>query len=501
MPDREQAESARRADLPRFQRVDSLSPETSAGLLRMVLDAVTDAIVVVDDDRTVVLDNAVARRIFGRERGLLGLSLDDLLPPEDGGGREPGTGHELVGRRADGRVFLADIRVTGVIADGRPLDVVMLRDVTEDRASAATLFGHQAKLDAALASIEDGLAVFSASGRLVEFNDAFLAFHRFRECEQHVSALAEFPEFVELRNPEGEPVPLELWPVSRALRGEAATAAEYRLRRIDSGEDWVGSYSYSPVHGDDGKISGAAVVCHDITAIEAARAELAASHMALQRLIAAHESVADEERRRIARELYDDLQQALAALDLYLDAAARAVTEDPSVARATLARSREILAGATASTHRIIADLRPEVLEQLGLGEALADLALRFTERTGVTCAVERSPRCEEHLTPELESAFYRVAQEALNNAAKHARASHVELSMATSDDGGCVLRIADDGVGFGDAARSKRHSFGLIGMRERMSALGGTLTTHSGPGAGTVVEAAARPPGDGCRP
>jgi signal transduction histidine kinase/CheY-like chemotaxis protein len=127
------------------------------------------------------------------------------------------------------------------------------------------------KLDVALASMTDAVFISDTSGQFLQFNDAFAAFHRFRNKSECARTLAEYPEFLEVSMADGQLAPLEMWAVPRALRGETATNEEYRLRRKDTGEMWIGSYSFGPVRDQEGAIIGSVVVGRDIT--EQKRAE------------------------------------------------------------------------------------------------------------------------------------------------------------------------------------------------------------------------------------
>jgi signal transduction histidine kinase len=135
--------------------------------------------------------------------------------------------------------------------------------------------------------------------------------------------------------------------------------------------------------------------------------------------------------------------------------------------------------------------LRPPVLDNRGLAEALDEHVQRFEQEHRV--AVDVDLEFEGRLPPELETILYRIVQESLNNVAKHARAKQVTVTVDRVEDGTVRLRIGDDGVGFdaSDAGRLLREGhFGLAGMRERASLVGGAVEVHSQPGQGTTVEA-----------
>lgn len=121
------------------------------------------------------------------------------------------------------------------------------------------------KLEAALASMSDAVFISNAEGRFIEFNEAFATFHKFRNKSECAITLAEYPEFLEVDMADGEIAPLDQWAVPRALRGETGQNIEYRLRRKDTGETWVGSYNFAPIYDTNHVIVGSVVVGRDIT--------------------------------------------------------------------------------------------------------------------------------------------------------------------------------------------------------------------------------------------
>ncbi len=194
----------------------------------------------------------------------------------------------------------------------------------------------------------------------------------------------------------------------------------------------------------------------------------------------------EEERHRLARELHDDTIQSLIALNQRLQLARTAA--DPALA-GQLAEMEQLATDTIADLRRLTRDLRPSYLDDLGLAPALGLLAREATATLGIPVAFTSSgePR---RLPPPVELAAYRIAQEALRNAGRHARASHVTLALDFAADR-ATLTVTDDGVGF-DAARVSELAlgghFGLLGARERAEAVGATLAVDAAPGAGTRV-------------
>jgi hypothetical protein len=193
----------------------------------------------------------------------------------------------------------------------------------------------------------------------------------------------------------------------------------------------------------------------------------------------------EEERKRISRELHDETGQALMVIRLYLGMleAATAGRDARNKIRETLAVVDRTIEG----IRRIIGKLSPLVLQELGLEAAIRkeakDLAraARVKTRVAISDAVGR-------LAPETEAAIYRVVQEALHNVAKHAQARSVHILMARHE-GAIRLLVEDDGVGMGARSSPRGHSFGLAGIKERVSMLGGEMRVSSAKGKGTRIE------------
>jgi signal transduction histidine kinase len=213
----------------------------------------------------------------------------------------------------------------------------------------------------------------------------------------------------------------------------------------------------------------------------ALHARLAEKEQQRSRLLQALITAQEEERGRISRDLHDQIGQALTALLLGLDQA----IEEPEPA--ALARLKELASVTLCDARRIALDLRPSVLDELGLEAAVRRYAREVHERYGtdVTVLVTLPARLDH----QEETVLYRVAQEALTNIVRHARASNVSI-VATAARRAVQLVIEDDGVGFDPERLTSVEQIGLLGMRERLEILGGSLRIESAPGSGCRVYA-----------
>jgi signal transduction histidine kinase len=197
-------------------------------------------------------------------------------------------------------------------------------------------------------------------------------------------------------------------------------------------------------------------------------------------------AAAEAERRRWARELHDETLQALGGLKVLLSSASR--LDDAGTMRQKMREAVDQLSGDIQSLRSMIAELRPPVLDELGLGPALTSLAQRTSATTGLDVRSDIDVGADTRLSADIETTVYRIVQESLTNVIKHAHAAIVELSVRCAEHD-LHISVSDDGMGF--ASEDKLDGgFGLAGMRERVGLAGGELSVLRGTDAGTVVRA-----------
>jgi signal transduction histidine kinase len=215
--------------------------------------------------------------------------------------------------------------------------------------------------------------------------------------------------------------------------------------------------------------------------VERARSEL-------QQLSARLLQIQEAERKRLSRELHDEIGQTLTALRIEISHAQTLLKDAPAGARERLERARELAERSVRTVRDISLLLRPSLLDDLGLSPALQSLAEDFTERTGAACDFTEAG-LRDTLPDEVKTCVYRVVQEALNNIQKHAAAQKVRIDVRQTDES-LSVRVWDDGRGF-DASSPRQEAggrLGILGMRERASSLGGTLAFEPAPGGGTLL-------------
>jgi signal transduction histidine kinase len=235
----------------------------------------------------------------------------------------------------------------------------------------------------------------------------------------------------------------------------------------------------------------------DITERKRAEQAIRESREQLRTLADRLEMVREEERRQIAREIHDDLGQCLTSLKLDLAWVARNLQRDPAAVEARLADMMKVMDQTIQSVRRISSELRPGVLDDLGLPAAIEWQAQEFERRTGIPCQVH----CDEGLE-QLESrcatALFRILQESLTNIIRHAQASRVRVSLTQEKDH-VILRVRDNGRGLPPKHLMRTDGLGLLSMRERAAALGGRFAIASRRDRGTTIVASiplhAKPP------
>jgi signal transduction histidine kinase len=221
--------------------------------------------------------------------------------------------------------------------------------------------------------------------------------------------------------------------------------------------------------------------------LKASLASLHEERMAILRQQLAQVTAAqEEERQRIAQELHDGVGPALASLNIRLRTVRKLLGRDRHPAAEEIEELAELVQASIQDIRRLIHDLRPAVLDELGLVPALREYVARYQEEQGLEVALVL-PEGDERIPASLETTLFRIVQEALANVAKHAQARRVEISL-TRDREGVTLRIADDGQGFDPEAPRPGTHLGLWSMRERVEQLGGRFEVESAPGRGTKL-------------
>lgn len=271
----------------------------------------------------------------------------------------------------------------------------------------------------------------------------------------------------------------------RALFDAGHTHSITNERRLDGSTMWVEG-DYMCFYDSTGRITGHFGIQRDVTARTLAAEELVQSRAELRALAARLQTTREEERTRIAREIHDELGQALTALKLDL---AWLETKRPrrnsAASRLTDLSITDRIDETMEVVRRIASELRPSVLDQLGLEAAIEYLTQEAAKRTGIAVNLhtEEFPK----LPDEVASHAFRIIQEALTNVTRHSKATRVDVTVRRVG-AAITLGVEDNGVGFPTQSLSGLRSLGLVGMRERALACGGTMTIRGSPGEGTAI-------------
>jgi PAS domain S-box-containing protein len=356
-------------------------------------------------------------------------------------------------------------------------------DLTERKRAEAALRDSEERLRLAFAGaqegvydwdLETGAVVYSAHWkRMLGYSDD--------EIEPHVSA------FERLLHPDDKAHAIRV--NEGVASGDRPYEVEFRLRHKAGHYIHVLSRGYPVRRQPDGPVVRIVGTHFDLTerkqaeeARERERSERSRTEM-LGRLVFAQE----DERRRIAREMHDQFGQQLTALGLRIRMLKEACARNPGLSEQVRALEK-IAQQIDRDVDHLVWELRPTSLDDLGLRAALANYVQDWSSRVNVPVELHAGGLSSDRLSSEIETTLYRIAQEALNNIAKHARAGMVEVILERRSDHVSLI-VEDDGVGFDLAAiEAEGRGFGLLGMQERAAMVGATLEIESAPGEGTTI-------------
>jgi len=450
---------------------------------RSLFERSLDAVCLVAAEGTLLEANPAYLKLYGYEPSDIGrLNVKEHY-------EEPSQREEFLRAVAqDGAVF--DVAVRLKKKDGTPMECQrtsvavrdedgnlvavqsVIRDVTKARRAEQELRESELRFRSLVENTGVAVLVARTDETILDCNDAalqMLGYPReellktpvpelFRRVEGRAAAPAQFERDgfikaleVEMKRRDGSPLHVLLTSANVPLRGETVAMMEMQ----------------------------------DITKRKRTEAALRESNERIRGYAAHLEKVREEERTGIARELHDRLGQALTAVKMDLtsmhDGLAKGQTVEPEKVAATI----RLIDATTDDVRRISSELRPGILDDLGLVAAMEWQLQQFQERTGIRC--ELTAPDSPNLGRDRSTALYRIFQELLTNVARHAAAKTVRATFER-DDSRYVLIVADDGKGMSEDAENQATSLGFVGIRERLASFGGALTVASAPGQGTQV-------------
>jgi PAS domain S-box-containing protein len=256
--------------------------------------------------------------------------------------------------------------------------------------------------------------------------------------------------------------------------------------RRTNGEEFPLDASISRSPGLRGQLF--TVILRDITRQVEAEQEVRKSHQELELLARSANEALEAQRRRVARELHDEFGGVLTALKMDIAMCDEKMPPERADLRAHLEQMRQLVDGMVAASRRLSSELRPLMLDDLGLGAALDWLAQDFAKRHRIAVQLRADPALS-HLREPYASAVFRIVQEALTNVARHAQAARVDIEAQVAG-GELRLEVRDDGLGIAPERQGASGTHGLLGIRERARLLAGSATIEPAPGGGTRVRA-----------
>jgi PAS domain S-box-containing protein len=353
---------------------------------------------------------------------------------------------------------------------------LLIREIEERRQAEEKLSKSENFVSTAFESIRDPFIILDGDYRIVRANEACAQMRNIpardligRRCHELFYKNASV---------------CESCVVAKTFLSGERCVKDKLIRLPDGRGAWFEIYTY-PVSGEEGKVSHVIEYFRDITGRKQAEGTLRTSREQLRNLSAHLQTVREEERTGVAREIHDELGQVLTALKMDLSWLVNR-SEDPHLVAEKINSMVKLVDMTIKTVKRISADLRPGVLDDLGLVAAMEWYAEEFQKRTGILCDITVVPN-DIMLDRDRSTAVFRVFQEALTNVIRHAEAKEVKAHLEQMD-GEIRLRVEDNGKGISEQEIADSQSFGLIGMRERIRSFGGTFNISGTRNEGTTL-------------
>lgn len=456
--------------------------------LRNILDNTLDMIFIFEPDtlRFVYANKGAIGSIgFSREE-LLQMSALDVLPliPEPEcrsfiapmiSGKKKTRRFETMARRKDGADFPVETQLQLVQeGSGSALFVAVVRNITKRKFAEKALRRQKNLMWQVIDMDPNMIFVKDAQGRFLLANQAIA---------DHYGVAIQ--DMIGKKNGELNPNPQEVERFLTADREVIEHRREVILTEavMENGRQHWSHTVKRPLLQDDGSVNVLGIGV-DITELKQSENKLAESYKELQRLALHLENVRAEERAQIARNLHDEMGATLAALKMRIAWLASKLPAGTPHLSAEVTHISDLVSEGIRTVRQVVSDLRPNLLDDIGLAAAVKDYVKRFQRDTEIECTLVL-PEEDVTLNANQSVTVFRIIQESLNNVTKHAQASKVEIHFARQGES-LLLQIKDNGIGF-DPVR-KEQSFGLLGIKERALMIGGTATIESTPGQGTLV-------------
>ena len=325
------------------------------------------------------------------------------------------------------------------------------------------------------------VAVFDAQHRYVFVNPAAIKNEEFRK---YIIGKDDF-EYCEYRKRDKSVAKLRREKFLEAVNAGKAIEWEDSLKGPDG--NMVTTWrKMVPVYDKKGKLSMVVGLGIDFSGLKKAEQKLRQSHDQLRNLSSHLQNIREAERIKIAREIHDELGQQLTTLKMDTSLLKKRIPLQNKKAHDKIEMMISMLDNTVKTVRRIATELRPNVLDDVGLMEALAWQSREFNIRTGIKCKF-KSPKFKMKFDKKLSTEVFRIYQEILTNVSRHARATEINSSLEIIDNN-IILKVRDNGTGFSESGIKNKNTLGLLGMRERAAMLNGKLTINSVKGQGTTI-------------
>lgn len=468
--------------------------ETVSSQLASVIESSDNAIISTSPDGTILSWNPSAGRIFGfSEEEAVGNSISIIVP--DDKKDENNNNFELL-RKGESVGHFETVRIR---KNGERIDVSMTaspiknqagevigiskiaRDITKEKHDADKLRKSETQLKAAQRIAQMGSWEWDLTTNTLNWSQELYRIYGVNPADQ-----VTFEKFIEMVHPEDRRF------VQGFFESKRMFSIEHRVVHSDGELRYI-QIRAEVITDSEGTPISLMGIAQDMTDRKRADEQLRSSREQLRALSAHLQFIREEERSRIAREVHDELGQVLTALKMDLSLLNHKLLESSAILpRKMLYEEIKSMSKKVDSTiksvRKIVTELRPEVLDHLGLKSAIEWQAQEFQTRSGIDCKLDPHMESIEMNDRDGETAIFRILQEALTNIARHSGATKVEIFL-NKQDGEITMEVRDNGRGISDADLSKSRSFGLLGMRERALFLGGDLEVKGNPGFGTSVK------------
>jgi PAS domain S-box-containing protein len=385
---------------------------------------------------------------------------------------------EFINKRKSGELYHQEETITPIVnGDGSVVHFVSTgRDVTERKRVEEELRKSEGKFRAIFDNTSDGMFLFDLKAQ------------RFFMCNATCATMLGYTqeEFLNLDIADihpGEDLPFIYEQIGEFDKGERGVRSDIRFKRKDGS---ILVADLSPALVAIAEKQYLVISFRDISERKRVEEKLRRSYEQLHHFAVSLQSSREEERSRIAREIHDELGQALTGLKFDISWIGKKLPEGTEELQSKTKAMGKLIDGTIQMVRKMSSELRPGVLDRLGLAAAIEWQVQEFQNRTGIKCT--RSPNFEGlKLEQDRATAIFRIFQEALTNVARHANASTVDVSLSV-ESGNLILEVRDNGKGISESALLDPKSLGLLGMKERALAFGGRVNIVGRPGSGTRV-------------